>query len=64
LENEHQKAFDTIKKLLSSEILHSYPDFSTSFDIHTDENYYQPGAVISQNQRPIAFCLRKLSHVS
>jgi RNase H-like domain found in reverse transcriptase len=49
------------KKLLSREALLSDPDFSQTFDIHTDASHYQLGAVISQNQRPIAFYSCKLS---
>jgi RNase H-like domain found in reverse transcriptase len=45
--DEKQKAFDMTKKILSSEALLSYPDYSQSFDIHTDASHYQLGAVIS-----------------
>ena len=31
-----QKAFDKIKKIVSREVLLSYPDFSETFEIHTD----------------------------
>ena len=55
---EQQKAFDMMKKLLSREALLSYPDFSKPFDIHTDASHHQLGAVISQDQRPIAFYSR------
>ena len=33
---EYQKGFDTIKKLVSREILLSYPNFNEPFEIHTD----------------------------
>ena len=56
-----QKAFDTIKKILSKETLLVYPNFSKHFDIHTDASDYQMGAVISQENQPIAFFSRKLS---
>ena len=39
----------------------AYPDFSQSFDIYTDACATQLGAVITQNNRPIAFFSRKLS---
>ena len=58
---EQQNAFDMMKKLLSREALLSYPDFSKPFDIHTDASHHQLGAVISQDQRPIAFYSRKLN---
>ena len=56
---EHQKAFDTMKKILSRETLLAYPNFNLPFEIHTDASAYQLGAVISQNNRPIAFYSRK-----
>ena len=43
-----QKAFDTIKKTVSKEVLLSYPNFNLPFDIHTYASKYQLGAVISQ----------------
>ncbi|MCP4270932.1 MAG: hypothetical protein GY781_03065, partial [Gammaproteobacteria bacterium] len=57
----HQQAFDKIKKLVSKETLLSFPDFSKRFDIHTDASHTQLGAVISQNNKPIAFYSRKLN---
>jgi hypothetical protein len=60
-EREHQKAFDDIKKIIARETILAYPDFSKPFVIHTDASDYQLGAVISQNEKPIAFYSRKLS---
>jgi hypothetical protein len=57
---EHQKAFDTMKKIISKEVLLAYPDFSEEFVIHTDASHTQLGAVISQKGKPIAFYSRKL----
>lgn len=56
-----QKAFDTIKTVISRETLLHFPDFNQPFDIHTDASHTQLGAVISQNSKPIAFYSRKLS---
>ena len=39
----------------------AYPDFSKPFVIHTDASHYQLGAVISQDNKPIAFYSRKLN---
>ena len=58
--DEHQKAFDDMKKLISREALLAYPDFNEEFVIHTDASHTQLGAVISQRGKPIAFYSRKL----
>ena len=58
--DEHQKAFDTIKKIISKDVLLAYPDFNKEFVIHTDASHSQLGTVISQKGRPIAFYSHKL----
>jgi hypothetical protein len=55
-----QQAFDKIKAIVCCEVLLMYPDFNKPFHIHTDASHYQLGAVISQDNRPIAFYSRKL----
>jgi hypothetical protein len=57
---EEQKAFDTMKRIISKEVLLAYPDFNKPFIIHTDASHTQLGAVILQDERPIAFYSRKL----
>ena len=57
----HQNAFDTMKRIISRQVMLAYPDFEQPFDIHTDASHYQLGAVISQNGKPIAFYSRKLN---
>ena len=59
--NEHQEAFETMKKLISKETLLTYPDFGQPFEIHTNASKIQLGACISQNNKPIAFYSRKLN---
>ena len=49
-----------MKKILSKETLLAYPDFTKPFVVHTDASHTQLGAVISQDNRPIAFYSRKL----
>ena len=58
---EHQDAFDTMKKIVAKEVILSYPDFNKEFEIHTDASATQLGAVISQDGKPIAFYSRKLN---
>ena len=59
--NESRNAFDTIKKLVSSETLLYYPSFIKPFVIHTDASKLQLGEVISENDKPFAFYSRKLN---
>jgi hypothetical protein len=55
-----QQAFDKMKAIVCPKLLLSYPDFNKSFHIHTDASHYQLGAVISQDNCPIAFHSCKL----
>ena len=57
-----QKAFEEIKRIVSREtLLALYPNFNETFEIHTDASKQQLGAVISQNNQPVAFYSRKLN---
>ena len=56
-----QTAFEKVKKIISKQTLLSFPDFSKPFVIHTDASHTQLGAVISQDNNPIAFYSRKLN---
>ena len=58
---KHQKVFNAVKKIISRETLLSYPNFDKPFDIHTNASDLQLGAVISQNNKPIAFYSRKIN---
>ena len=58
--SEEQEAFDKIKAIIGRETMLAYPDFDKEFVIHTDASHTQLGAVISQDERPIAFYSRKL----
>ena len=57
----HQIAFDNVKTTIAKEVVLAYPDFTKPFDIYTDASTKQLGAVITQDNRPIAFFSRKLS---
>jgi len=50
-----------MKRIISRETLLAYPDFTKPFIIHTDASHSQLGAVISQDNKPIAFYSRKLN---
>ncbi len=57
----HQIAFDNVKAPIVKEVVLAYPDFLKAFEIYTDAFTKQLGAVITQENRPIAFFSRKLS---
>ena len=49
------------KRLVYRETLLSYPNYNKPFVIYTDASKLQLGAVISQDDKPIAFYSRKLN---
>ena len=55
-----QKAFDKIKEVISREMLLAFLDLEKEFHIYTDASNYQLGAVIMQDDKPLAFYSRKL----
>ena len=57
----HQTAFESVKTMIARDIVLAYPDFSKKFVIYTDASKRQLGAVITQDNRPIAFFSRKLN---
>ena len=57
----HQQAFDTVKAAIARDVTLAYPDYSQGFEIYTDSSKLQLGAVITQQNRPLAFFSRKLS---
>jgi hypothetical protein len=59
----HQQVFDNIKAAITKETVLAYPDFSKPFEIYMDASKTQLGAVIAQDNRPIAFFSRKLSEM-
>jgi hypothetical protein len=57
----HQQAFDDVKATITKETVLAYADFLKPFEINMDASSMQLGAVITQDNRPIAFFSRKLS---
>ncbi len=57
----HQQAFNNPKAAIAKETVLAYPDFSKPFEIFAGASSIQLGAVITQDNRPIAFFSRKLS---
>ena len=57
----HQAAFLKIKEVLSQEVLLAFPNFNKTFHIYTDASDNQLGAVIMQEDKPLAFYSRKLN---
>jgi hypothetical protein len=49
-----------MKKIIRKETLLLYPDFNKPFNIHTHASHTQQGAVISKNNKPVAFYSFKL----
>ena len=59
----HQRAFDKVKSTIVKDVVLAYPDYSKPFDIYTDASATQLGAVITQNNRSLAFFSRKLLQI-
>jgi hypothetical protein len=59
----HQRAFNHIKATITKDLVLAYPDYSKVFEIYTDASSKQLGAVITQDNRPIAFFSQKFSNI-
>jgi hypothetical protein len=57
----HQRAFDHVKATIANDVVLAYPDYSKVFKIDTGASSKQLEAVITQDNRPIAFFSWKLS---
>jgi hypothetical protein len=55
----HQRAFDHVKATIFKDVVLAHPDYSKV----TDASSKQLGAVITQDNRPIAFFSQKLSNM-
>ena len=59
--DEHQKIFYTVKKVIGHEYLWTYPDLNILFKMNMDVSSTCLGAVILQRGKPINFYSRKLN---
>ncbi len=59
----HQTTFDNIKIEIAKDFVLAYSDYLQGFEIYTDSSKFQLGAVITQNNRPMAFFSSKLNTV-
>jgi hypothetical protein len=57
----HQQGFDNVKAAIAKETVLAYPDFLKPFEMYTDASSTQLGAMITHDNRSIAFFSRKLS---
>jgi len=57
-----QAAFEAVKKVVASDIVLRFPDYSLPFrvEVVTDASMYGTGAVLMQEGRPVAFTSRKV----
>ena len=53
--DEMDKALLKMKAILSANALMAYPNHNKPFHIYKDASYYQIGAVIMQNKKPVAY---------
>ena len=60
-DNIDQQAFNTVKATIAWDVTLAYTDYSQGFGIYTDSSKLQLEAVMTQNNRPLAFFSRKLS---
>ena len=58
---QHSKAFQQAKAMICQDVLLAYPDPNKEFVIETDASDLQLGAVIKQDNKPVAFFSRKLN---
>ncbi len=58
----HERAFNHVKATITKDVVLAYPDYSKVFEIYTDASSKQLRAVITQDNRTIAFFSWKLSN--
>lgn len=65
IDHDYEKAFEELKKIMTTDTLLAYPNFDEPFILTTDASNFAIGAVLAQLQagkeRPIAYLSRTLS---
>jgi hypothetical protein len=61
---EAQKAFKQMKALIAKDVLVRHPDHKEEFHVIADASNCQLGAVIMQNNAPVAFALANLTQLN
>lgn len=59
---EHEEAFEHIKQMIAKDVVLQYPDMNAPFTVISDASLHGTGAVLLQNDRPVAFTSRKFSN--
>ena len=57
----HQTALNNKKTTVAKDVVLAYPDYSQGFEIYTNSSKFELGAIITQNNRPLAFSSRNLN---
>jgi hypothetical protein len=60
---EAQKCFENLKNIMSTTSILETPDFSKPFIIECDASGFGVGAILMQDEHPIAFERRKLNQI-
>lgn len=60
-DSQYIDAFEKLKNILTNPPILKYPDWSKDFKLTTDASDYALGAVLSQNEHPIAYASRTLN---
>jgi hypothetical protein len=58
-DENYQKSVDLVKATICQDVVLAYPDVSKPFEIYTDASATQLGAVMTQDNRLLAFFRRK-----
>lgn len=62
LDSSYIYAFEQLKTLITSHPILKYPDFNKPFKINTDASQYAIGAVLLQDNHPVAYASRTLNN--